>query len=480
MSDSMSLSSSFVHVSPTSASSKSSASQYFNWDDERIMQLIEKSLDYLYEHENGSGQQEQDVLQVIRSSQVNCAGRCADLRVFAAKWLVLYYNIISLNYQSADSIDALPSLAVEKEQNKDMLLAWSFLDLSREQQALFDGHVIREIDLIRIDISERLRDASKMLPVYNRLVSRKLPLPELHLAQTQGGNTDDSNPKLNEEEYLSRYMFEEEMLVTISIAPLLGKWSDVLKLGNGLLQCQRDLMDFHMASIDKPSIPDIKVLFDMCQPCMKIDWSLAKRKKTYTSDIGTASNDKQGNENDDGSDDVDYFVFDQVAESKRLTTVDFTSNQLRWQKLQVHAMRMVLKQANSTDEKMEQKLNTKILNDSEASKAEWNSYAQNPVVMVRKGALLHMMSIASKKVAVVGPMTDDRFQLEGFGVLVMLLETKTEKAMAVHESYDMQLQTGTNPDENGCSLWKGTYTIRYDEPIAEAVFNMEMKIKTLN
>ena len=83
-----------------------------------------------------------------------------------------------------------------------------------------------------------------------------------------------------------------------------------------------------------------------------------------------------------------------------------------------------------------------------------------------------------KKIAVVGPFTDTRFQLEGFGVLVMLVEPKAEKAMAVHESYDMQLQTDAGLDENGCSLWKGIYTIRYNDPLSEAVFHMEMKIKT--
>jgi len=145
-------------------------------------------------------------------------------RLAAAQWFILYHTIKTL---SSQGVEEYKQCALQ--QKDDMEQTWRLLDCDRfslsEQQAS---------DLLRLDVGQRLKDAKKMAPVFDRVFK---------------------NPDIS----------YEEIVVAFTTAPLLGKWLATRELGARIIARQQSLEDFHRAAMHRPDIPDYAVLYEMAE-----------------------------------------------------------------------------------------------------------------------------------------------------------------------------------------------------------------------
>ena len=146
--------------------------------------------------------------------------RSMEVRALYAQWLlhVCTYHITSVTDE--DAFDRLM-----RTQERDMHVAWQLLTA---QHAVTDDATEAGLDSIRIQVSQNLKDARLMLPVFDRMIARNV-----------------------------RDMEDSELTLLFTVAPLLGRWAEVRRLGNLLAERIGGLSDFHNAPIDYEALYEL-------------------------------------------------------------------------------------------------------------------------------------------------------------------------------------------------------------------------------
>ena len=146
--------------------------------------------------------------------------RSMEVRALYAQWLlhVCTYHITSVTDE--DAFDRLM-----RSQERDMHVAWQLLTA---QHAATDDATEAGLDSIRIQVSQNLKDARLMLPVFERMIARNV-----------------------------QQMEDSELTLLFTVAPLLGRWADVRRLGNLLADRIGGLSDFHNAPIDYEALYEL-------------------------------------------------------------------------------------------------------------------------------------------------------------------------------------------------------------------------------
>ena len=147
-------------------------------------------------------------------------GRSMEVRALYAQWLlhVCTYHITSVTDE--DAFDRLM-----RTQERDMHVAWQLLTV---QPAASDDATEAGLDSIRIQVSQNLKDARLMLPVFERMIARNVAEME-----------------------------DSELTLLFTVAPLLGRWAEVRRLGDLLAERVGGLSDFHNAPIDYEALYEL-------------------------------------------------------------------------------------------------------------------------------------------------------------------------------------------------------------------------------
>lgn len=169
-----------------------------------------------------SSAKEEQLAKVVEAASGSPGDFSVRCRLMAAQWMILYQTLISVSAEAPVDLSA---------HQRAMTMAWALLDIS---QTGLSAEERSAADILQLDVSQRLRSASLMVPVYERLMKR--------LASSSISN--------------------EETLVLFTSAPLLGRWQDTRLIGDKILAQQQSLDDFHQAALQRPELPDYSVLYD--------------------------------------------------------------------------------------------------------------------------------------------------------------------------------------------------------------------------
>ena len=192
--------------------------------DTELLGLLHTSLTSIAQAHNDESLEAQ-----IRSSLLPLAGllsRPLPVRCLVAQWLLAVSIHHITNAQAEDEFDRHM-----RQQLQDMAIAWRLLgdpSLPGEDDDLGEDGP-RGLDVLRIQVSQNLKDASLIIPVYERMMARK-------------GDRSD-----------------EEVIVLFTIAPLLGRWKDVRTLGAEVRSRLGSLEQFHEAPMDYSVLYDLAV-----------------------------------------------------------------------------------------------------------------------------------------------------------------------------------------------------------------------------
>lgn len=187
-----------------------------------LTQALTESLENLQTKAEVDGENEVKLLKWFK--RLNPEEYSTRTRVLSAQWLVLYHTIKSITAASQDEYKASSD-----QQSTDMLTAWNLLDCEAQDDEQ------KAVDLLRLDVAQRLKDYSKMAPVFDSVLAR------------------------------GAEMSYEEIVVAFTTAPLLGRWQATRELGDRILQVQDSLEDFHRAALQRPDIPDYEVLYQLAE-----------------------------------------------------------------------------------------------------------------------------------------------------------------------------------------------------------------------
>ena len=148
--------------------------------------------------------------------------RSMGARALYAQWLLHVCTYHITNVSDEDAFDRLM-----RTQERDMLVAWQLLTA---QHAVADDATEAGLDSIRIQVSQNLKDARLMLPVFDRMIARNL-----------------------------QDMEDSELTLLFTVAPLLGRWAEVRRVGDLLAERIGGLSDFHNAPIDYEALYELSV-----------------------------------------------------------------------------------------------------------------------------------------------------------------------------------------------------------------------------
>jgi len=190
--------------------------------EEELTTALTESLENLQTKAEVDGENEVKLLKWFK--KLNPDDYSTRTRVLSAQWLVLFHTIKSITAASQDEYKASSD-----QQSTDMLTAWNLLDCEAQDDEQ------KAVDLLRLDVAQRLKDYSKMAPVFDSVLAR-------------GAD-----------------MSYEEIVVAFTTAPLLGRWKATRDLGDRILQVQDSLEDFHRAALQRPDIPDYEVLYQLAE-----------------------------------------------------------------------------------------------------------------------------------------------------------------------------------------------------------------------
>jgi hypothetical protein len=262
-----------------------------------------------------------------------------------------------------------------------MKLAWELLSCpstSPEQS--------RALDVMRIQVAQCLKDPRLMLPIFDRMTAR--PVTDFN---------------------------DEELILLFTTAPLLGRWTQTVQLGDRLAT-MHDLSDFHGAPMD-----------------YQILYELAK-----------------------------------IEQAKGNVPLE----QLQWKNYKIVMQRIKLRSAECADQQVLASLEAEFTLDGARN---WKTLPVHDALrLVRCGALSQLRSFSPVPLALVGPSSDTRIHAQGYAYLgepdaqgpPQAKQTETYELVSVHaDQLDEQDEATEVP--RGATHWKGTYTM-VQEPTEDA------------
>jgi hypothetical protein len=345
-----------------------------------LFSLVLQSIDQLQTKAEVDGPEEQRLLKILKA--INPTKYEPKTRLAAAQWFILYHTIKTL---SSQGVEEYKQCALQ--QKEDMEQTWRLLDCDR-----FSSSEQQASDLLRLDVGQRLKDAKKMAPVFDRVFE---------------------NPNIS----------YEEIVVTFTTAPLLGKWRATRELGARIIERQQSLEDFHRAAMHRPDIPDYAVLYEMAE-----------------------------------------------AEAKH---GDADLESLEWFGADLKDLKIRLNQVRCDDDDKRNEMEHSF--DPQGNR-DWKDLPtggdNNPHRLLRFGAIAQMASLSTLPMQIVGPATSSRLRLSG----------RAELSIPDHSGSVVQTEEYLLEREEG-DRWSGTYTLVQDprglpSPVkVEIVFDLRMQMQ---
>jgi len=316
---------------------------------------------------NQFGPEEDQVLEWIR--RVKPEDYEVRTRIFAAELVIMFHN---QTFEGSPSFESIRQSRVDHK-DEDYQRAWALLDCRPDSE---DN--ARALDILKMNMGQILSDKEKILPAYSRILSR--------------GDT----------------MSEEEIIVTFTVAPQLGKWQDTVELGNRIIAKEGNLRRFR-PSARHPTRPDYQIF-----------WELAREEV------------KAG-----------IFSLDPA--------------ELIWAKHKISGLRYRLRQTECTDESMVAHLRAKY---SYPNWVEVSDISRRK--LYRAGGVAHMAAITWASQNLYGPATTRTLKLKGMRKTESMIETEICRLQEVSPGDDM---SDSDVERGGRSrrgrrrrvLWEGTF-----------------------
>lgn len=346
--------------------------------DEVLRRKIIESLGSLQTTANTRGSLEQQVLKYIRS--LDAEDYSIETRFAGANWIVIYATIALLTATSQEQVQEILN-----HQNSDMRSAWKMLDFNESRLKQVQDR--ERAKMLKLDIAQRLKDLDKIVPLFEDMLT---------ICETTTSN--------------------EHIVVCFTIAPLLGRWADFIKLGKKLAINGQSLHDFHQATTQRADLPDYEVLYELAKEEVK---------------------------------NVESMSLENVA----WKAYDMEQCQIRFDKVE------------SVDETQK-----KEIEDNFAQQQGWQALQVSPQSkVIRSGGMLQTIGISSVPLAMVGPGREDRVLLEGYAELE---HPSLGGKVMQRERYELY------PGED--DFWSGKYVvsqIKNSEAKVVMTFDMMLQLK---
>ena len=254
--------------------------------------------------------------------------RSMEVRALYAQWLL---HVCTYHITSVTDEDAFDQLM--RTQERDMHVAWQLLTANH---AVTDDATEAGLDSIRIQVSQNLKDARLMLPVFERMIARNV-----------------------------QQMEDSELTLLFTVAPLLGRWAEVRRLGNLLADRIGGLSDFHNAPIDYEALYEL--------------------------------------------------ALDSTTQPPRLLPTPAVSS-LQWQQYRILIQRIRLRDVACSDAEAVAQLRDEFgMGATDTSDDGWKSVQlQESSRIIRCGAVVQAASFSAVPITLVGPGDGQRMECKGY------------------------------------------------------------------
>eukprot|EP00735_Rhodelphis_limneticus_P007074 TRINITY_DN19570_c0_g1::TRINITY_DN19570_c0_g1_i1::g.24611::m.24611 TRINITY_DN19570_c0_g1::TRINITY_DN19570_c0_g1_i1::g.24611 ORF type:complete len:446 (-),score=125.82 TRINITY_DN19570_c0_g1_i1:320-1624(-) len=219
--------------SPAPMETVSKSSNLMDFDEDSFALDLRQSIMHIANERNTTTAREKKIFEVLRAIDTDSLKPPTVFLI--AQWMHVLYTARTAS--TKDSRSGEERLKILQENRNCIETAWSLLSMKPEQISELDEDQVHMLDALLLDVACRLKDTEKMNQSLDRIL-----MP--------AGGKDFKDLQL------------EELVSAFCTAPLLGRWDNMVMLGDALSQKQAHVLEmFHAGSMKDQNMLDYAVLY---------------------------------------------------------------------------------------------------------------------------------------------------------------------------------------------------------------------------